>query len=91
MADKYLQPPAYGEVLAMSEKQLPDSITGAAVAGVRGKAPHLPVALFKSGKSHDVSVIVRASDSDSDRWREHRTVASTDHKLICTPSGKQEL
>ena len=27
----YLQPPAYGEVLAVSEKHLLDSITGAAV------------------------------------------------------------
>ena len=54
-------------------EKVPDTFsspTGAAVASLRGKAPHLPAALFRSGESDDVSTILRASDGVLHRWRE---------------------
>lgn len=62
VANEYLQPPATGEAEALSEKHLVNFTTGAAVASLLGKAPHLPAALFRSGESDDASTILRASD-----------------------------
>ncbi len=76
-ADKYLSPPASGDVVVMSENHLVDSITSAAVASLRGKAPQLPVALFNSGKNLDVSTILRVSDGACDCRREFARFASS--------------
>jgi hypothetical protein len=63
VADGYLQPPATGEVEALSEKQLVNSITGAAVAALlhEGK-PLTHLGVSGSGKCFDASMILPASD-----------------------------
>ena len=64
MADVYLRPPATGEVEAMSEKQLVNFITGAAVEKTESEGIPLTdeSGVPFSGKSFDVRERVQSSD-----------------------------